>query len=430
MMPSSSSPFNVDGDDCFFFESEHLALRGNKDYCEVVKSLVVLSAQREKLIKDYNKVVEIQKTVVDNPEILAKLAKGEDLGIELPPMFDLHKLPVINFDKYNVKLKQSDLDEIYTDVADDPEDWKKEQESVRRDNYQTWTAEEQKKLEELLIKHPPELIERRRFKKIASELGNRSLAQVTSRIQKYFLKLHKAGLPIPGRIPKTLEKKKPFSHKHQRYNHFLLKPTTFFPEFNTPVTMNELTEEAPGPFTNQPSTSTSTSSNYLMAVNYQYDAEIANKSKGELQLDLLKRIKEEKMKESDDYQHSGYKCDYCKCEPIIGSRWHCMLCPESVDYCTDCAVSQMYSNNAHPFTHPMAVSRGDERYNLGGGETRISPMANEESSNDSYGLELGDNEEENEEDSSGGANEDELGDNEEENEADSSGGANEDGSNE
>lgn len=35
----------------FYFESDHLALKGNKDYCEVLKTLVILSAIREKALK-------------------------------------------------------------------------------------------------------------------------------------------------------------------------------------------------------------------------------------------------------------------------------------------------------------------------------------------------------------------------------------------
>ena len=64
-----------------------------------------------------------------------------------------------------------------------------------------WTVEEQKHLEELLTKFPPEEVEAKRWQKIASALGNRTLAQVASRVQKYFIKLAKAGLPIPGRMP-------------------------------------------------------------------------------------------------------------------------------------------------------------------------------------------------------------------------------------
>lgn len=64
---------------------------------------------------------------------------------------------------------------------------------------QLWTPEEQKRLEELLVIYPPEHIEMERFRKIAKALGNRTPLQVQSRVQKYFIKLQKAGLPVPGR---------------------------------------------------------------------------------------------------------------------------------------------------------------------------------------------------------------------------------------
>lgn len=37
--------------DLFYFESDHLALKGNRDYCEVLKTLFILSAIREKALK-------------------------------------------------------------------------------------------------------------------------------------------------------------------------------------------------------------------------------------------------------------------------------------------------------------------------------------------------------------------------------------------
>lgn len=37
--------------DLFNFETDHLALRGNEDYCEVLKTIVILTAQREKALK-------------------------------------------------------------------------------------------------------------------------------------------------------------------------------------------------------------------------------------------------------------------------------------------------------------------------------------------------------------------------------------------
>lgn len=61
--------------------------------------------------------------------------------------------------------------------------------------FQLWTCEEQRRLEELLVEYPPEPIEMRRFTKIAKALGNRTPRQVASRLQKYFQKLHAAGLP-------------------------------------------------------------------------------------------------------------------------------------------------------------------------------------------------------------------------------------------
>jgi hypothetical protein len=64
---------------------------------------------------------------------------------------------------------------------------------------QLWTPEEQKRLEELLVVYPPEHTEMERFRKIAKALGNRTPLQVQSRVQKYFIKLQKAGLPVPGR---------------------------------------------------------------------------------------------------------------------------------------------------------------------------------------------------------------------------------------
>ena len=64
---------------------------------------------------------------------------------------------------------------------------------------QLWTPEEQKRLQELLIVHPHEAVESERFRKIAKDLGNRTHLQVQSRVQKYFIKLQKAKMPVPGR---------------------------------------------------------------------------------------------------------------------------------------------------------------------------------------------------------------------------------------
>lgn len=66
---------------------------------------------------------------------------------------------------------------------------------------QLWTVEDQKKLEQLLLKYPPEEAESRCWQKIADELGNRTAKQVAGRVWKYFIKLTKAGIAVPGRTP-------------------------------------------------------------------------------------------------------------------------------------------------------------------------------------------------------------------------------------
>lgn len=40
-----------DGSDLFYFESDHLAVKGNKEYSELVKTLFILQAQQQRAIK-------------------------------------------------------------------------------------------------------------------------------------------------------------------------------------------------------------------------------------------------------------------------------------------------------------------------------------------------------------------------------------------
>ncbi|KAJ8971080.1 hypothetical protein NQ317_014753 [Molorchus minor] len=365
MANNLNSPF-IQEDDLFFFETDHLALKGNKDYCEVLKTL------------DFNQVVKIHKEALDNPlEVLEKIKNGSDL--EIPPLAELPKIPVINFNKFDIPIPEDELKIIYSDSVNikSEDDVKNMKQSHH--NSRAWTPEEQKRLEELLVVYPPEPIEMRRFQKIAKALGNRTVQQVTSRVQKYFLKLYKAGLPIPGRIPKSSEKyKKSVLHKHQRHNHYLWKPTTFFPDLYVPVMMNDL-DNIPGPSinTSSPSTSTSGSSNYLLPTEYHHNNDICStKSESELQLGLLKRIRMEKLREQDgnhsSFQHIGFKCDYCDAEPIIGPRWHCTTCTNSVDYCMDCVLSQVYSDNAHPLHHKMTIFYSET-------ESHSTPVSDSES---------------------------------------------------
>ncbi|KAJ1989251.1 hypothetical protein GGI25_004793 [Coemansia spiralis] len=66
-----------------------------------------------------------------------------------------------------------------------------------------WSDEEQQRLMDLLLIYPEEEIANSRWRKIAEALGTRTMRQVASRVQKYFIKLAKAGLPVPGKVPDT-----------------------------------------------------------------------------------------------------------------------------------------------------------------------------------------------------------------------------------
>uniref|UniRef100_A0A672I5Z4 ZZ-type zinc finger-containing protein 3 n=1 Tax=Salarias fasciatus TaxID=181472 RepID=A0A672I5Z4_SALFA len=110
---------------------------------------------------------------------------------------------------------------------------------------QLWTVEEQRKLEQLLVKFPPEEVESRRWQKIADELGNRTAKQVASRVQKYFIKLTKAGIPVPGRTPNLCMYTKKASSKRQHHlNKHLYRPSTFLTSYEPPVYMDEDDERA------------------------------------------------------------------------------------------------------------------------------------------------------------------------------------------
>ncbi|XP_020284222.1 ZZ-type zinc finger-containing protein 3 isoform X2 [Pseudomyrmex gracilis] len=216
---------------------------------------------------------------------------------------------------------------------------------------QLWTIEEQRRLEELLIEYPPEEVEMRRWTKIAHALGNRTPKQVSSRVQKYFIKLGKAGLPIPGRGPKQkFDIKRSSTHKHQRNNHFLFKRSTFFPHHDVSFNIPEENKE--------------------QSIAEEYDITDTSKECDNPELryiDLLCQVKTEKEQDpSSLYQHIGYKCTVCGEEPLRGTRWHCAECYNRVNLCGDCAVAQLEAENpAHDLSHrliPIKSSQSSKSY--------------------------------------------------------------------
>lgn len=87
--------------DQFYFESDHLALKGNKDYMALLKAVVTLEAQRTQAIKDLDKLMESREKALQDPiSFVAQLQNG-DLP-ELPGPQRIAEIPLVDWNKYNI----------------------------------------------------------------------------------------------------------------------------------------------------------------------------------------------------------------------------------------------------------------------------------------------------------------------------------------
>ncbi|KAG4077490.1 hypothetical protein HA402_002917 [Bradysia odoriphaga] len=365
--PESDSDCNSDADQ-FYFESDHLAFRGNADYTSVLRTLAILQTQKIQAANDIEKLAKAEKAALENPEeFIRKLSRGE--MNELPGPIAIAELPKINFEKYGVSIPEF-VEEPRPNSSNDITVRGRVFDQTKPETFnQLWTCEEQRRLEELLIEYPPEPVERRRFAKIARALGNRTTKQVASRLQKYFKKLHSAGMPIPGRIPKS--NRCYVTNKQTRIAKHALRPTTFFPANYVPVTITDDDDYAGGGIPLDPNwyrqgcTTNSICSDAdavkVMIVDDDTDTEVKG-DKASQMIRILGRIKRDKEKDSvlerAHCEHEGFKCDFCGEEPIVGTRWHCNTCvQESIDFCSDCLVTQLYSDRQHPTSHKFVGLR-------------------------------------------------------------------------
>lgn len=173
----------------------------------------------------------------------------------------------------------------------------------------------------------------RRFAKIARALGNRTTKQVASRLQKFFKKLHSAGMPVPGRIPKS---NRAYISKANRIHKQALRPTTFFPANQVPFTIVDEDDFGSGAVPLDPNwyrkgcSRQSVDSNGLVkeaissgarrtyVVDGDSDGEGSGdrgaKSEEELLLKLLTRVKRDKERsikmESSRSEHDGFKVKF------------------------------------------------------------------------------------------------------------------------
>ncbi|TRY77694.1 hypothetical protein DNTS_018890 [Danionella cerebrum] len=376
-------------------------------YQRLLQTISVLEAQRTQAIQDLETLARQQKeALVDPVSFVEQLQKQVDLGLPRPQR--VVQLPDVSWDQYtsgssyferelgDKKRKTRHLQLIFDKVGipappKSPVDSKKEGESSsifssslpssdgpehsmsssraqmirgrlcnqnKPETFnQLWTVDEQKKLEQLLLKFPPEEIESKRWQKIADELGNRTAKQVASRVQKYFIKLTKAGIPVPGRTPNICMYSKKASSKRQHHlNRHLYRPSTFLTSYEPPVFMDDEDERSHF-FSSLQENSADESDEDGVPVELRHLPEYR-------ELLELKRLKKQKLHqlqaESALTQHLGYKapepcpggiftvtgdrcvslgCDICSMEPIQGVRWHCQDCPpdSAVDFCSSCS---------------------------------------------------------------------------------------------
>ncbi|XP_039745104.1 ZZ-type zinc finger-containing protein 3 [Pararge aegeria] len=306
-----------DYDSEFAFETDHIAIRGNKDYSELLKYIIQLEAQKINALQNIEELCEAQNKALEDPIGFVKdLQSGK---VFFPPHQKIADLPVVDWSSYGI---DTDMENDYKPTKEELESATKVRGRIFTDSKpetfnQLWSCEEQKRLEELLEIYPEELVEAKRYKKIANALGTRTPIQVMSRIQKYFTKLAKAGLPIPGRAPKRVGKDKNRS--------LFYKKSTFFPQLHVPVKMED-------PY----------DSNCSETQEGSPDIKSGNKS----MLELLKAAKEQRLlDEMSPVYQTKTMCVGCQKTGFLGARW---TDNAGTDFCTDCVVKLLPAEKLIP----------------------------------------------------------------------------------
>ncbi|KAM8931065.1 ZZ-type zinc finger-containing protein 3 isoform 2-T2 [Pelodytes ibericus] len=387
-----------DDPDVYYFESDHVALKHNKDYQRLLQTISVLEAQRTQAVQDLERLSHHQREALSDPiGFVETLQKKVNIGLPCPQR--IVQVPEVAWDQYTTTLgnferelrnrkRNSRRIRLIFDKVGIPTNSQRLAQSKDGESAsysmlplsdgqgcstshrsqipgrmstepkpgsfnQLWSVDEQKKLEQLLVKFPPEEVEAKRWQKIADELGNRTAKQVASRVQKYFIKLTKAGIPVPGRTPNLyMYSKKTSSRRQHTFNKHLLRPSTFMTSHEPPVYMEE--EEDSSIFRKRGldggGEEDSSDEDSLPEACQELDEY--------KQLLELKKLKKEKLREiqaaSGFIQHVGFKCDNCETEPIQGIRWHCQDCPQqmSVDFCDSCSDC-LYETELHKEDHHL-----------------------------------------------------------------------------
>ncbi|KAJ1849295.1 hypothetical protein LPJ73_003760, partial [Coemansia sp. RSA 2703] len=282
-----------------------------------------------------------------------------------------------------------------------------------------WSDEEQERLEQLLIEFPEEEVANNRWRKISEALGTRSMRQVASRVQKYFIKLAKAGLPVPGRVPNaenwsTYSKKRSTTpsgpsgkkssagysgsstgrpsgsrnSKKRKYVDFTSSGEDSEEDGDIEIDLDDNNDDDEG----------SGSQAFGMVVPYDRKGKQVDRSGGgdvdndgngdafgfyntngfQLEAGSSTFDKHTSVDPSETSRgvqfhqtsalrsaksvHLGYRCDSCLAEPIVGIRWHCLECrgAHTVDLCDECREEASFETNWHSLSHNFHAVRDAE----------------------------------------------------------------------
>ncbi|XP_065067950.1 ZZ-type zinc finger-containing protein 3-like isoform X2 [Rhopilema esculentum] len=374
-----------DGDvfDRFYFESDHLAFKHNKDYKNMLKTLIVLEAARMDSVKDLEKLHLWKEKALKDPISFIEALQSKNPP-QLPERRQIIGLPNVDWMQYLTSadsLKYESGNQIstrrsfrtkgdsaleedrmkpYGNIQEDNEsavsDGSQDQQKIIRGRIldeskamtfnRLWTTEEQEKLEKLLHIYPPEDVEARRWEKIARALGNRTPKQVSSRVQKYFIKLARAGLPIPGRIPHLTTQRK------SKMNPVSYRNSTFFPSWKPSVYMNDDDDDDASSVTTMQSDDTPYPSDEE-AISFDLKDSAEYK-----ELMNLKRLRKE-------YKEGLFHCCSCGIKPIKGPRWYCIDCPDDVPYniCRECNERNAHIfTNTHSTTHRVVLAEKSQSF--------------------------------------------------------------------
>ncbi|OZJ04637.1 hypothetical protein BZG36_02024 [Bifiguratus adelaidae] len=213
---------------------------------------------------------------------------------------------------------------------------------------QPWSEEEQERLERLLEIYPHEAVQAQRWEKISKALGTRNPRQVASRVQKYFIKLAKHGLEVPGTItipPSALSKAErmalgadPAPRKE--------KIKTASPRVSQKPSHAGYNAMVSGGITN-----TRISGSHYLNVKARPSVLMLEDEDGTLPSHGKAQA-----------VHLGYVCDACGAEPIVGVRYKCIDCPEEeeVDLCSDCYAQKRFENGHHLLSHAFEAIHSAE----------------------------------------------------------------------